>query len=83
MPCEDISRAWFIYDEKPIKQPILPSFLLKHGINLKEDFIVAGAATYYSEFTIQTFNKRRHYLLKPIKEPKIALETCKAARGLL
>jgi hypothetical protein len=83
IPCEEMADSWLIYDERPLRKPIDPGVLLNSGIDLSSDqyYIVAGKATFTSDYSEKGYYQSSHLLLKPIRDHETATEACLKARS--
>jgi hypothetical protein len=81
IPCEDITKAWIIWEKNPPVRPLDPKILSPSGITFPDDFDTVAGTIYPSEFWKDKLYSRPQYLSKPNRDPKEALQVCLAARG--
>jgi hypothetical protein len=82
MPCEEITKAWLLWDETLRKESINPTILLESGLDPESDYSVIGKVLFPKWFNVDGYYLAIHYLFKPAKNHDLLLTACYKARGI-
>jgi hypothetical protein len=81
IPCEEIIKAWLLFDDSVVAVTINPKILLESGLAIETDYIVVGSIPFARWFRFgNRYYISQYYLAKPIKNPDEALAACYNAR---